>query len=111
MMVTQTVSTITAEKARLIAEDFLMDHLGDQTMAGEPLLIRSALSSAWVVPIVLTRSAYGPVGVIGSLVVDEITGQVIASTPQTHLDQKSDQLLAGQTSAIEKAFQQVVTGA
>lgn len=62
---TSTANRVTAEQARLIGEDFVLDRLGDQVTVGDPWPIHSALGSAWVTPLVLTSSSYGPVGVIG----------------------------------------------
>jgi len=100
---------LTAKQARLTAESFILDQIGDQVLAGEPWLIRSVLGSAWVTPMILTSSAYGPVGVVGALVVDETTGQVVASTPRDVLETKVAQLIEGHWSELEAAFWQAVT--
>jgi hypothetical protein len=99
---------LTAEEAQLTAEEFIQDHIGDQVLAGEPWPVRSALSSSWVVPLILTRSAYGPVGAIGVLVVEETTGQIIAATPPETLAETSHRLLAEQATPLETAFHKLV---
>lgn len=100
---------LTAEQAQRVAENFILDQIGDQVMAGEPWLVSSALSSAWVTPLILTSSAYGAIGAIGVLVIDNVTGQVIASTPPEVLQEKAERLYKGKGSAIEKAFHDLVT--
>lgn len=92
ILTNETLSHLTVAQVRLIAEDFIVDHVGDQVMAGEPWPIRSSLGSAWVTPLVLTASAHGPLGTIGVLVIDDSTEQVIALTPQEMLAENSQRL-------------------
>ncbi len=103
-----TQTDITAQQARLIAETFLLDHLGDQLTAGEPWSAQSAISRAWVAPILLTRSAYGPVGAVGVIVIDAATGQVIAATPTYIMQEQADLLLSAQQSELDTALQKLV---
>ena len=110
MAVAQDAPTrLTAEQAQRVAENFILDQIGDQVTAGETWLVSSTLSFAWVTPLILTSSAYGPVGAIGFLVIDNLTGQVIASTPYEVLEEKTRRLYEGKGSAIEKAFRELVT--
>ncbi|HID53293.1 MAG TPA: hypothetical protein EYP41_14830 [Anaerolineae bacterium] len=108
MALTEIHAAITEKQAQLIAGEFILDHVGDQVLAGDPWPIHSALGSAWVVPMILTQSAFGPVGVIGVVVIDENTGQVIASTPADTLNENTDRLLKGQGSVLETAFQETI---
>ena len=101
-------SQFTAEQARRVAENFIIDQIGDQVVAGDPWPARSAISSAWVVPLILTNSAYGPVGAVGVLVIDSATGQVIASTPADVLAEKAEHLYEGKGAAIEEAFRDLI---
>jgi hypothetical protein len=108
MTLLHTPTRLTAVEAQLAAEEFIQDHIGDQVLAGEPWPVHSTLSSSWVVPLILTRSAYGPVGAIGVLVVDEMTGQIIAATPTESLAETSRRLLAEQATPLEAAFHKLV---
>lgn len=108
MTLLHTPTRLTAQEAQLIAEEFIQDHVGDQVLAGEPWPVHSALSSSWVVPLILTRSAYGPVGAIGVLIVDEMTGQIIAATPAETLAEISRRLLAEQVAPLEAAFHKLI---
>ncbi len=108
MALTEIRAAITEKKAQLIAEEFILDYIGDQVLAGDPWPIHSALGSAWVVPMILTQSAFGPVGVIGVVVIDEHTGQVIASTPADTLNENTDRLLEEQGTALETAFRETI---
>lgn len=108
--VQDTKTELTAEQAQRIAEGFILDRIGDQVTAGPPWLVRSALGAAWVMPLILTSSAYGLVGGVGAIVVDMDTAQVIASTPLELLQTNADRLLKEQHSEIEAAFRSAVTG-
>jgi hypothetical protein len=96
---------LTAGNARLIADDFIIDNFGDQLGAGEPWLIQSTLGVAWTAPIVLTSSAYGPLGVVGVIVIDANSSQIIASTPINMVEATSDKLYKNHQSGVVDAFQ------
>jgi hypothetical protein len=100
---------LTAEEAQLAAEEFIINHIGDQVLSGEPWPIDSALRGGWVIPLILTRSAYGPVGAIGVLIIDAHTGQVIASTPAEVLAKNSRRLLDEQATPITAAFHKMIS--
>jgi hypothetical protein len=72
---------ISAEDARAAATDFLLDHVGNQLVAGGPLLMAAALRAVWIVPVQLAYIHTGTIGSVGVIGIDEETGQVIAWTP------------------------------
>jgi hypothetical protein len=99
---------LTAQEAQLTAEEFAINQIGDQVVAGEPWPINSPLRGGWVVPLILTRPTYGPVGAIGVVVVDSNTGQVVAATPKENLTEQSDRLLTEKENDLSAAFQKLM---
>jgi hypothetical protein len=87
---------ISAEEAQAAATDFLLDHAGNQLLAGTPLRMTAALRSVWVVPVHLTYIHTGPIGSVGVIGVDEETGQVIAWTPIQEMKAASRRLREAQ---------------
>lgn len=102
------VESLTAEEARLVAEEFILDHMGDPVTAGQPWFIHTVLGEAWVAPLVLTSSAYGIVGGIGAVIVDSNTRQVVAYTPIEMVKRNAEQLWETQKPDIEAAFQAAI---
>lgn len=48
------------EQAQGAATDFLLDHVGNQLLAGQPHLMLSATQAIWIVPIHLAYVHTGP---------------------------------------------------
>ena len=63
------------------ATEFLLDHIGNHLMAGEPHLMVSAVRAVWIVPVQLAYLHAGTLGSVGVVAVDEETGQIVAWTP------------------------------
>lgn len=72
---------INPDEARAAATEFLLDHIGNQLVAGQPHLMVSAVRTTWIVPVQLAYVHTGPIGDVGVVAVDEETGQVVAWTP------------------------------
>jgi hypothetical protein len=53
------------------ATEFLLDHLGNHVMAGEPHLMVSAVRAVWIVPVQLAYLHSGTLGSVGVVAVDE----------------------------------------
>jgi hypothetical protein len=102
------VTALTAEEARLAAEEFILDHMDDQVTAGQPWFIHTVLGEAWVAPLVLTSSAYGIVGGMGAVIVDGNTRQVVAYTPTEMVKRIAEQLWETQKAQIEAAFRAAI---
>src|SRR5688572_27301549 len=66
------VRGITRSKAREVADLYLMDHVGDLTMAGTP----KKIDGRWCFPIILGNVRQGTLGEIGTIEVDATTGDV-----------------------------------
>jgi len=106
-MATPLVKTaqISEHDARLIGEDFVADHLGDQIGIGSPWRVVSSLNSAWVVPLVLTSPGYGIVGTVGVLVVDEEFGHITAWTTPEDIEANVNRLIVEKGADLESAFE------
>ena len=76
-----TTRRINAEEARASATDFLLDHMGNQLVTGEPHMMVSAVRAVWIVPVQLSYIHTGILGTVGVVAVDEETGLVVAWTP------------------------------
>jgi hypothetical protein len=100
---------ITAEATRAVATEFLLDHLGNQLVAGEPLLMVSAVRAVWIVPVQLVYIHTGTIGSVGVVAVDEETTQVVAWTPIPHMKAMSRQLREAQNPDIDHQFQAYMT--
>ncbi len=98
-------SRIDPESACLAVTDFLLDHVGNQLIVGEPHLMVSALRAVWIVPVYLTYIHTGPLGEVGVVAVDEETGQVVAWTPIPQMKAAGRKLRADQEPCLSKQFQ------
>ncbi len=96
---------ISAEDARMAATDFLLDHLGNQFVTGEPLLMVSAVRSVWIVPVQLAYIHTGSLGSVGVIAVDEETAQIVAWTPIPQMKAASRRLRESQTPTVAEQFQ------
>jgi hypothetical protein len=72
---------ISPDEARAAATDFLLDHVGNQLVTGQPHLMVSAVRTTWIVPVQLAYIHTGSIGDVGVVAVDEETGRVVAWTP------------------------------
>jgi hypothetical protein len=63
-----------AAYAREVAEEYLIDSVGDLLEAGIPQL---ASDGSWAVPILLSNARHGTLGEIGTMRVDGETGEVV----------------------------------
>ena len=70
-----------AEEAQGASTEFLLDHVGNQLLAGQPHLMVSATEATWVVPVHLSYLPTGPIGSVGVVAIDDETGLVVAWTP------------------------------
>lgn len=86
------VTSIGADDAQEFATDFLLDHVGNQLTAGQPLRMLSAVRSTWIVPVQLGYIHSGVLGNVGVVAVDEETGQVIGWTPIDQMKEAGRQL-------------------
>lgn len=83
---------ISPDEACAAATDFLLDHVGNQLVAGWPHLMVSAVRAIWIVPVQLAYVHTGTLGEVGVVAVDEETGRVIAWTPIPHMKAASREL-------------------
>jgi hypothetical protein len=97
------VRHIDMDEARAAATDFLLDHLGNQLVPGEPHLMVSAVRAVWIVPVQLAYIHTGVLGSVGVIAVDEETGQVVAWTPIPQMKVASRRLREAQPD-LERQF-------
>ncbi len=102
-------TTLTAEAAVHIAENFIADHLGNLALAGIPRRIIFPIRALWAVPIAVAYPGYGLAGVIGVVAIDDEFASVVAATPIEEMRQAAEQLYVEHQSDIETAFQQITS--
>ena len=71
-LLTHRISPVEAQAA---ATDFLLEHVGNQLVAGQPHLMVSAVRTTWIVPVQLAYIHSGTLGDVGVVAVDEETGR------------------------------------
>jgi hypothetical protein len=96
---------VSPEEARTAATEFLLDHVGNQLVAGQPHLMVSAVRTTWIVPVQLAYIHTGPLGDVGVVAVDEETGRVIAWTPIAQMKVASRELRTSHEPEISQQFQ------
>jgi hypothetical protein len=105
MIQTEAKTQVTAEQARLAAQNFVADHVGDLVGVGQPCRMVTALSSAWVVPLVLTSPGYGIAGVVGVITVDHELGYIVGWTPVNEIRANAEHISREKEAELEAAFQ------
>ena len=100
---------ITAEQAQSAATGFLLDHVGNQLLAGQPHLMLSPTRATWIVPIHLAYLHTGPLGSVGVVAVDDETGLFVAWTPIEQIKSASRALRAAKEPTLSQQFQSFMT--
>src|SRR5262245_4534536 len=98
--ITAASQQISAADAQAAATDFLLGHVGNQLVAGEPHLMISAWRAVWIVSVHLAYIHTGPLGSVGVVAVDDETGQVVAWTPIERMKTASRRLREAAEPAI-----------
>lgn len=96
---------ITAEQAQSAATGFLLDHVGNQLLAGQPHLMLSPTRATWIVPIHLAYLHTGLLGSVGVVAVDDETGLVVAWTPIDQIKAASRTLRGSKEPSLTQQFQ------
>jgi hypothetical protein len=91
-------------QAQAAATEFLLDHVGNQLIAGRPHLMVSTDGAVWVIPIQLTYIHTGALGIVGVVAIDDETGQVTASTPLTQIKSESRKLREQYEPVVSQRF-------
>jgi hypothetical protein len=99
---------LNSEEARAAATDFLLDHLGNQLVAGEPHIMVSAVRAVWVVPVQLAYIHTGILGSVGVVAVDEETGQVVAWTPIAQMKAAGRRIREAQNPDLAEQFKSFI---
>lgn len=84
--------TVDSAQAREIADDYLVDHVGNLLWAGPPQL---SGSGEWIMPILLSTIRQGEIGSVGTIAVDAETGEVLFSNEDRLKVKASARRLAG----------------
>ena len=103
------IQRISPDEARAAATDFLLDHVGNQLVAGSPHLMVSAVRTTWIVSVQLTYIHSGPLGDVGVVAVDEETGRVIAWTPIAQMKAAAQALRSAHEPALSEQFYTFIT--
>lgn len=98
------IIAVDAEKAQMLATEFLLDYVGNQLTTGQPLRMHSAVRSTWIVPVQLAYIHSGPLGNVGVVAIDEETGQVVGWTPISQIKEASRQLREAREPALSEQF-------
>ncbi len=101
--------SIDRESAQGSATHFLMDHMGNQVVAGQPMLMISALRALWIVPVQLTYLHTGSLGDVGVVAVDGETGQVVGWTPLADMKRACRALRQAHKPEITEQFATFLT--
>jgi hypothetical protein len=94
---------ITAIQALDVARAFVADRLTDLMGTGIPWRMRSPFGGVWVVPIWIAYPGYDQPGTVGSVAVDEATGNIVSWTPV-------DEALANAEQFHERYFDSIQVG-
>ena len=100
---------ISPDEARAAVTDFLLDHVGNQLLAGKPYLMVSAVRATWIVPVQLSYISSDLLGVVGVVAVDEETGRVIAWTPIDQMKAASRDLREAHEPELTTQFHAYMT--
>lgn len=102
---------ISPPEAQAAATDFLLDHVGQQLVVGQPHLMVSAVRATWIVSVQLAYIHTGVLGDVGVVAVDEETGRVLAWTPLSQMKSAATQLRQAQEPQLSAQFQTFMTKA
>lgn len=94
-----------AAEAQSAATEFLLDHVGNQLLAGQPHLMVSSTEATWVVPVHLAYLHTGPLGSVGVVAIDDETGLVVAWTPIDQMKAASRALRESKAPYLTQQFQ------
>lgn len=78
-MLENVVKDISARQATAAANEWLVSYAGDRFLAGTPSL--DTQSEVWLVPILYVYPKEGPLGSVGKIAVNSVTGEVRAHPP------------------------------
>ena len=96
-MVTHVIPTVA--EARAAANAWLIDHLPDRFAAGMPAY--DSPCEGWRIPVWLAYPGLAPLGPVGELFVDAVSGDVQAHTPIVDMKARALQLYKHHRADIE----------
>ena len=78
-MLENAVKDISARQAAAAVNEWLVSYVGDRFLAGTPAL--DTRSEVWLVPILYVYPKEGPLGSVGKIAVNSVTGELNANPP------------------------------
>ena len=100
----QRTDTVSAQQALEVAQDFIADRLTDLMGAGAPWRMSSPFGRVWIVPIWIAYPGHDLIGVIGSIAVDEWTGNIVSWTPEDEVRANATHFREQNEAAIASGF-------
>lgn len=79
LMLQTVVKDISARQAEATVNEWLVTYAGDRFLAGTPAL--DTQSEIWLVPILYVYPKEGPLGSVGEIAVNSVTGELSAHPP------------------------------
>ena len=96
-MATRVIPTVV--EARVAANAWLIDHMPDRFAAGIPAY--DPAHQGWRIPVWLAYPGLAPLGPVGELLVDAVSGDMQAHTPLPQMKARALQLYDQHRAAIE----------
>lgn len=78
-MMESVVNIISARQAVATVNEWLVSYVGDRFLAGTPTLDHAA--ALWRVPVLYVYPKHGPLGMVGEVLVDSVTGEMQDRSP------------------------------
>lgn len=98
---------VSAQQALEVAQGFVADYLTDLMGTGTPWRTGSPFGSVWVVPIWIAYPGHNQVGTIGSVAMDEATGNIVSWTPVEEMTANAERFYSQNKDAIQSGFQAI----
>ena len=95
---------VSGERAIIIANEHLLFRYSVGLIGGAAYRLTTGDADLWIVSILLTSPGYGPVGEVGVVAVDAMTGQIVGSTPHAEVAAAQKRLREENRDALEAAF-------
>src|SRR5262245_52987531 len=89
-MVENVIKAISARQAVATANEWLVSYVGDRFTAGTPVL--DTKSDLWLVPILYNYPKEGPLGTVGEIGVNCVTGELSAHESVEEIKRRTEDL-------------------
>lgn len=102
---------LSSRQAMKIAQGFVADYLTDLMGTGAPWRMKSPLGGVWIVPIWIAYPGRAMPETIGSVAIDEATGNIVSWTPIEEITSNAERFHAQNREAIRAGFEALVADA